>query len=1258
MFEVSGGDVANLGDADLRRLITQMALSELRTQGCPLSAVIAGGNQDAPDGGLDVRIECPITFSNPDFVPRQLTGFQVKKPDMPASAICEEMRPNNELRDVIHELAEASGAYIIVSAQGSVADKPLRDRREAIRDALHDLPTASQLYTDFYDRDRLAIWINKYPGVSAWVRSRVGRPISGWSNIADWGGSGEAGLKSYLFTDKACLVDERSHERKQLPILDGIAHLRTALRIPKQCIRLVGLSGLGKTRLVQALFESGVGEEPLDPSLAVYTDYSEETDPTALEMARQLVERGQFVILIVDNCNPSTHSELARLCTSKASKISLITVEYDVRDDKPERTEVFRLQSADPELVAEWLKQSFPSISQIDRKKIAEFSDGNFRIAQALAETLGKGETLGRLKSHQLFQRIFQQRNEPDQQLLRAAENLSLLYSIDGEDTSENSELAIVGTIRNVGASSLYGSLAELRCRGVVQARGRWRAILPQAIANPLASHALKRIPPSDFDRFCTTLTPRMLKSVSRRIGFLHDSAEAQAVVTRWLRSDGPLADLIALGEPGLQIITNIAPVASDAVLAKLERELNGSSADRILELNAANRSQWIRLIKALGYDGHLFNTTAILLARFLAAEPEGHHYKTACEAFGEFFHLYLSGTQATPEQRRQVIKDLALSGDPAFRRCASVALDALLKVGYFSSMSSFDFGARSRDWGWQPRINKDIWDWYDSAIDLAVELEPILDDARKILARHVRELWLIGNCHDALDRATTILIKDRSWIDGWHAFRAALKYDGKGMPDDIRSKLENIIQRLKPLDLLHQARAVVINRAYGGWDVADVEPDDDDAMRSWEKASQMAKDLGQSVAHDAPIRKVFLPELLVDSQQLRALEFAHGLAEGAGDLDGMWQELVAAYEIADPKLRKANVLGGFLYGAHLRDNTFTSSALDDAIDDPNLAPCLPYFQGRVGIDDEGIARLRRAIAKGVLTATNFYSIANGVVGDSPSEPLAALLEDVGTLPDGVEIALDILFLRFFRDDKEERAQCHRLVEVGRDLLVRADFTNKGQHGDFGLHTVIRICLAGDEGGDAARQVCANILSAIESVYFSSHDLSDILKAIFETQPFIALDTFLLPQPLQPNRHLFDVDFGMGTPLEVMDSTILLQWADLDPGERFSLLGQCLSMFGRKNDGDEIGLSPLFLSILDYAPDKRCFLDNYRHRLYPQSWSGSLANILMRRKTELMQLAEHSDENVKGWVAEAMPELGRWIENERGRDREREESFE
>ena len=163
-------------------------------------------------------------------------------------------------------------------------------------------------------------------------------------------------------------------------------------------------------------------------------------------MAGNLIARRERAILIVDNCNPNTHSELVRLCASDGSQISLITVEYDVRDDEPEQTDVFRLQSASRDLVAEWIKQSFPHVSQVDRERIAEFSDGNFRVAGALAQTLRKGETLGSLKNRDLLERIFRQRNEPDPQLLRVAGTLAS-YSIDGEDISDEGELALLGGI-------------------------------------------------------------------------------------------------------------------------------------------------------------------------------------------------------------------------------------------------------------------------------------------------------------------------------------------------------------------------------------------------------------------------------------------------------------------------------------------------------------------------------------------------------------------------------------------------------------------------------------------------------------------------------------------------------------------------------------------------------------------------------------------------------------------------------------------
>src|SRR5690606_4669048 len=111
------------------------------------------GAQDAADGGIDVRVDQEALHADPDFVPRSKTGFQVKKPDLAAQAIKDEMRPDGVLRPSIVALAEAGGAYIIASSGASLTDTTLARRRAAMREAVHDHPQGKDLFVDVYDRD-------------------------------------------------------------------------------------------------------------------------------------------------------------------------------------------------------------------------------------------------------------------------------------------------------------------------------------------------------------------------------------------------------------------------------------------------------------------------------------------------------------------------------------------------------------------------------------------------------------------------------------------------------------------------------------------------------------------------------------------------------------------------------------------------------------------------------------------------------------------------------------------------------------------------------------------------------------------------------------------------------------------------------------------------------------------------------------------------------------------------------------------------
>ena len=150
MLDITGDDIALLNEEDLRTLIGRLCEAELSRRALPLSAVTWGGDQNAIDGGLDVRVELPPRAVIDGFIPRANTGFQVKRTDLPRSNILQEMRPDNHTRPAIGELAASSGAYIIVSSLGSTSDSALRNRRQAMKDAVADLATRESLFLDFF----------------------------------------------------------------------------------------------------------------------------------------------------------------------------------------------------------------------------------------------------------------------------------------------------------------------------------------------------------------------------------------------------------------------------------------------------------------------------------------------------------------------------------------------------------------------------------------------------------------------------------------------------------------------------------------------------------------------------------------------------------------------------------------------------------------------------------------------------------------------------------------------------------------------------------------------------------------------------------------------------------------------------------------------------------------------------------------------------------------------------------------------------
>jgi hypothetical protein len=577
MFEITSDDIALLTDEDLRSLVGRLCESEMKRRGISPSCVTWGGDQDAGDGGIDVRVALPQQVEIEGFIPRPNTAFQAKAEDTPPSKILSEMCPKGVLRPAIRELANQSGAYILVSSKGSTSNTALQKRRETMAQAVGELPNSDALVLDFYDRKRLESWLRDHSGTVLWVREKIGKQIPGWSPYGAWSNDPGGAQSEYLLDSKLRIRAQAKDTKSDLSAIDGINNIRDILRNPQGIARLVGLSGVGKTRLVQALFDSRVGKNSLNTDLAVYTNTSDDPNPAPIALASELIKTCKRAILIVDNCPPDMHRRLSEVCCPDGSMLSLVTIEYDIRDDQGEGTDVFVLEVASVTLTEDLIRHRFPQLSPLDTKRIADFSGGNARIAIAIAERIEKDDSIATLSDSELFRRLFQQRHEHDEGLFIAAQALSLVYSFQGENVSgdEQAELSHLGGVIAKNPQEMFKYCAELERRGLMQRRGVWRAVLPHAIANRLAALALQNIPPSIIDEcFVRSGHQRLLRSFSRRLGYLSANTQARSIISEWLGPDGMLKNPMELSDLGYAIFNNIAPVVPEVTLAALERVL------------------------------------------------------------------------------------------------------------------------------------------------------------------------------------------------------------------------------------------------------------------------------------------------------------------------------------------------------------------------------------------------------------------------------------------------------------------------------------------------------------------------------------------------------------------------------------------------------------------------------------------------------------------------------------------------------------
>ena len=1257
LFEISPQDIGALDAGDLRELVARLHVASLSAGGYPSRQVTWGGDQSAPDGGIDVRVDVEADVATAVGFSRGTLGIQVKAMSMPKAKIQEEMCPNGVLRPAIRALIRSEGAYIIVSSE-SASDQMYQERVAAMRQAAASEPGGGAAGFDFYDARRIADWTNQHPGVVAWVRERLGTPLQGWRPYGQWAVAMGGEPSSFIGDDTPRLIDSSDPERI-FSLEQGLQHIRELLRQGGKSVRIAGLSGVGKTRFVQALFEEGAAENPVDRTLAVYTDISDSPLPAPQTLIDELIANKRRAVLIVDNCSSELHRQLTAKC--KVSDIvSLLTIEYDIREDLPDETSVFRLEPASPDLISKVIEQQFPHISQVDRSTITRFADGNSRVAIALAGTLSKRDSLAEITNDDLFRRLFWQKNDQNDSLLRAAQACALVYSFDGEN--QNNELPRLAALAGLGVLDLYREVSILIRRGLAQKRGVWRAVLPHAIANVLAAQALSAIPYSFIEQQLVAGEGRLLRSFSRRLGYLHDNDDARTIVQAWLSADGLLGDVVELGEPLTEVLRNVAPVDPEYTLRAIERAAEGSRSEQFFSTENRARVEIKRVLRSIAWDKQLFDRCMKVLVGFALAESPAYRSDRTAELIKSMFPLYLSGTHATKEQRVAWVRAGLASHDERLQLIASECLDAALEAYHFTSHYGFDFGARSRDYGYAPRRGPESRAWFKPFVALAVEFgaqqSPVGAMVRNVLSSSFRSLWSVAGVYDELESALETLAP-LGWEKGWFAIRQTLKYDRKGMPETALRKLTALEKLVRPTTLVDRAKAIVLTSYGSGLDVTD--GDEEDGLRPYERAEAHAQELGELVAADTAAFETLLP-LLVENRQGRQGRFGFGLAKGADDPAGMWRVLSAAFVSASPSARSVQVLNGYLGGLNERDKPMFERLLDEASADPALSEWLPLLQTSVKLDRRGCERLLHSLTRGKASIEMYQFLAYGSVTSELAETeLAPLVRAIASQEGGVLVAMEILAMYRYGEKVPFGPE---LASLARAILPRVPLSRQNHQLDFSISLLVRKFLIGPDAEAAARALLKNVRSVIDDHSLSLYDCDDVIAALFAVQPLAALDELIGDVADDELRSLAlrDNDSEVQkSPLAQVPVETLIGWCRAGGANRWAALAACCPAFVAHDDGSETW-STAALQLAATAPEPLRVVRELAGRLAPMSWSGSRSTIMDARLPLLDMLKTFLNEEgqieLTQWRGQFKQQADRERSRESTENRSRNERFE
>lgn len=1270
--EITIDHIAQLSPDGLSQLLHILLKTEAEKNALPNWEILVPLKINVADGGEDGRITWNGTPNTTKWLKNKLTIFQSKATDLNPGACYEEiLLPKKEnqprkLKPQVEEVVVNNGCYALYTNQDyntTLQNRRIAEFRRAIQDSNH----ANYATVDIrvYDSNQIKDWVNENIAAITFVQSCIG--VTRVTNLRTW----EEWHNDMIGSQIPYQTNEN--------IDNYIKQIRTQLK-KDNVVRVIGHSGLGKTRLVLETFRDKADEPEVKALQAQLVYY--DLGMGSLESITSFIlshKAHQSGILVIDNCDENSHNTITGLIRS-SGHFKVITIDFS--SETNERSVIKLSRENQKDIVLKIVEDEFhDSLTKNDKEYISAQSEGYPQMAILFSESVRANGLEGlnnQLPNDFLKKLVFGRNNESDYEfeIIKACSVLSSFGFVDDNISSiihqaeQERLIAQSDYVRNricghfegreISAKDFYRICLKYKTTNIIEQRGTRIMVKPTPLAINLAALWWKETPHFEIKNILNELKNDELgQRLVERLAELDQLDKAKEIVNELWGPNSPFGTAEVLNtELGSLLFRYVVEVNPVATVKTLENVFGHLEVDELLKIEKGRRNL-VWALEKLCFRNETFIPASKILFSFASAENETWGNNSQNQ-FKQLFQLFLSGTEANLKDRIKVIQWGLKQKHPNFLKIAISALGRGLINDSYTRMGGADkqgSGAPLEDY----RPNWDeIYEFWKVCLEILTDIACSESEyaflAKENIANSIRSLLRDNELEIFTSISKVIECKGNLWPEALNNLKMTLSFE-ENLHADVVTRVNNLIDALTPKDIKHKLYLKVTKPE---WDTYDKDEDG----HYIDKPMLNAVALAEQISEGKVEWEKYIPELLIGEQR-QAFVFGKRINELSDKPLKIINIAISELKKIEREKQNPELIGGLLFGA--KDKINTSTIIDELIHDVDLQQHVFYLIKILTPSYSELLKLFVLIDKYKLPIIQFKNFQYGRALDNLSnDEIIDLCKKISEYDNaGKWTSLSIIFMYCYGSEERLNQSMGYLKELilSSNMLINNQNTYRleGHH----WSVIVEKILENREEEEFAIGIANQIVGFCEERNFNyglDTYFSKVLSILFEKYFYVVWETFG-KGIIGEYPYYFHLKNMLGTHngnlsgkrgvafLNADYYEFIIDWCK----QNLEIAPQRIANMSPISivSDDAVTWHPFTKMLIDEFGDNDDVLRNLSSNMGSFGSVGSSVPYYETQRTILQELLNHEKESVSNWASNMLEYTERAIKREQLNDEQR-----